>query len=97
MQQTFEEAQNAFEQVVGEQQFQSIEEYRQVRLSTEQIQRLEDEITEYHDICVRNKEALLQYESQVEAKEPVDMDTLYRLQSELEDAGKQLQARKQEL
>lgn len=97
LQQTFEEAQNAFEQAVGEQQFQSIEEYRQVRLSTEQIQRLEDEITEYHDICVRNKEALLQYESQVETKEPVDMDTLYRLQSELEDAGKQLQARKQEL
>lgn len=97
LKQTFEEAQNAFEQAVGEQQFRSIEEYRQVRLSTEQIQRLEDEITEYHDICVRNKEALLQYESQVEDKEPVDMDTLYRLQSELEDTGKQLEVRKQEL
>ena len=97
LQQTWKEAQNAFEQAIKAQQFQSVEEYGKVRLSTEQIQRLEQELTKYHDTCVRNKEALLQYESQVEGKEPVDVETLHRQQTELENAGKQLEARKQEL
>ena len=60
LQQTWKEAQNAFEQAIKAQQFQSVEEYGKVRLSTEQIQRLEQELTKYHDTCVRNKEALLQ-------------------------------------
>ena len=97
LQQTWKEAQNAFEQAIKAQQFQSVEEYGKVRLSTEQIQRLEQEITEYHDMCVRNKEALLQYEGQVEGKESVDVETLYKQQTELESIGKQLETRKQEL
>ena len=97
LQQTWNEAQNAFEQAIKAQQFQSVEEYSKVRLSTEQIQRLEQELTKYHDTCVRNKEALLQYEGQVEGKESVDVETLYKQQTELESIGKQLETRKQEL
>ena len=44
MQQTWKEAQNAFEQAIKAQQFQSVEEYGKVRLSAEQIQRLEQDL-----------------------------------------------------
>lgn len=93
----YQEAKEAFEQSVREQQFVSAEAYREAKLTEKQMQILDKSISAYHDNCIRNEEALHQLENQTDGKERRDTgrirqqaDELTVRYKELEQAGKEL-------